>query len=63
MKKKKFKKIKKFIKNTTKDNKPLEQKKIVLPKVEMPPKWKMESPLETGFVFQDFELIVDAEEK
>lgn len=59
----KKKKIKKFIRNVTKDNKLIENKKIHLPKVETPPKWKMETPLETGFVFQDFELIVDAEEK
>lgn len=59
----KKKKINKFIKKITNDSKPLEPKKIDLSKVEMPPKWNMESPLETGFVFQDFELIVDAEEK
>ena len=29
----------------------------------MPKQWKMERPQETGFVWQDFEVIVDAEDK
>ena len=58
MKKKKFNK---FVKKVASDSKPVEHKKI--PIIHTPPKWKMDKPQETGFVFEDFELIVDAEEK
>lgn len=62
-KKGKHKKINKFIKKVMSDNKLIEHKKIPITNVDMPPKWKMDKPQETGFVFADFEVIVDAEEK
>ena len=62
-KKGKYRKINKFIKKVVADSKPIEHKKIQISDVDMPKQWKMERPQETGFVWQDFEVIVDAEDK
>lgn len=54
----KKKKIKKFIKNVTKNNVPVKSKPITISNIDMQKKAKNRKPIETGFICDDFEILL-----
>lgn len=58
----KYEKIDEFIKKIFDDSKPIETKKITLLDVDIPRKRKIVNTQETGFVCNEFEIILDAEQ-
>lgn len=54
----KMKKIKKFIKSVTKNNVPVKSKPIIISNADIPKKSKYKKPIETGFICDDFEILL-----
>ena len=61
-KKNEHKNMNQFINKVISESKPIEPKKIIIKDVDTPPRWKVEKPKETGFIFEDFEVIIDENE-
>ena len=52
------KKIKKLIKDVTKNNAPVKSKPITISNMDMPKKPKSKKLIETGFICDDFEILL-----
>ena len=58
---KKNNQIDKFIDKVISESKPIERRKVSISKIDMPRKRKIVNKQETGFVCNEFEVILDAE--
>lgn len=56
------KNINEFIDKIVSENNPVAQKKIKVNNIDIPRKRKITKPQETGFVCNEFEIILDAEQ-